>query len=134
PRPAAMRDDRGQARGLRLEDDVAEGVGRAREDEEIGAGIGRRQRVAVEESGEQHVGAFVLGRERLEMRTVADHDEIPGVSALLEGAEGLEQSVEILLPRHAADVEKLESVSEPEAAVELRVAPAGVEADEVDAA
>ena len=48
-RPALIRDDGGQARGLGFQDHVAEGVRCRREDEDVRAGIGLGQILAFEQ-------------------------------------------------------------------------------------
>ena len=85
------------AGGERLEEHDAEGVGPAREDEDVGAGIGLGQRLAGPHAEE--VGLRVRRLERRQRRPVADHHLAAGQ---VEGEEG----ADVLLDRDPADEEE----------------------------
>ncbi len=66
-------DDCGNSAGEGFEDDVAEGVGVGREDEEVHVGVGLGERTAAEDAGE--VGMLELGAERRFLAALTDDEE-----------------------------------------------------------
>ena len=100
------RDDR-QPAGLRLEQDLPEGVGAAGEEEEVGARVGARQRVALQPAQEARVLAEALAQ-RVLLGAAAGQAEVQARVALAGGEEGVGQQVGPLLARQPPGVEDAE--------------------------
>ena len=79
-RRAALVDrDHRQSAGLRLEDDLAEGVGAAREEEDVGAGVGAGEVVALQPAEEGRVLAEAVAQRRLLGAAAREHEVQPGI-------------------------------------------------------
>ena len=94
------RDDR-QPAGLRLEQHLAEGVGPAGEQEQVGARVGVGERVALEPAEERRVLAEPLAQ-RVLLGAAAGEHEVQARVALARGEEGVGEQVGALLARSAA--------------------------------
>ena len=104
-RAALARNDGRQTGSLRFQHDVAEGVGRAGKHEDVGAGVGDGQGLAVERAGQADV--LVAARSRLDLGaqgTVTDDHE--GRAAGRESLELVDQEAEVLLLGQASDVQQ----------------------------
>ena len=93
-----------QPGGERLHDDVAEGVGEAREEERVGRGVVRRQLGAA--LGADEAGRRVGGGEPVAGRAVADHDHAQLGLVAAGPLEGTQRQLDVLLGGDPADREQ----------------------------
>ena len=121
------RDDR-QAAGAGLEHDLAVGVGGRAEEEDVGAGVGARQVLALEPAEEGR--ALAEPRPQLALLgPAAGEQQVQPRVGLVRPQEALGEQVDPLLAGQATGVENLDL-----ARVVLAGGLAGVEAGDVDAA
>src|ERR1019366_3880778 len=103
-RPAPGDRDHRKSAGLRLEHDLAEGVGGAREQEDVGVRVGPRQSVALEPAEEDGAVAEALAQMVLLGPATRQH-ELQAWLARAGEQEGLGKQLDALLARDPPGVE-----------------------------
>ena len=107
-RPALVGDDHRNARGLGFEHHVAEGVGGAGEDEEVGGGVDRGQGLALQISGKAARTAVQAGLHLCQIGPVSHHHQLDaGDPSADQALEGIGQQVQVLLPGDPSHIEEL---------------------------
>jgi hypothetical protein len=136
-RPAAIGNHDGQSAGLGFEDNIAEGVRGAGEDEEVGGGEGPGERRSAKIAGEddgQFPGALRAFRQ---VGAVADDDELDAAAARGDGRERPRPAAGDFFMGDAADIEQsrggAKGVSQ-DFGIPIGIAVARVEALDIDAA